>query len=349
MNLAKFKNICISIIILCIWGLVFWVSRIPFRKEPAPTPSPTLPKPVFVIITSPANEYVGTHLIQLKGQFVGYITNITYDVINPAGIQTNQRSFQINWGQGPEDVTTNYFECPDVSLSIGTNFIILHTFFENGRNLMNHVKCVLDYSNSTNRPHLKLLWPPNETVIAGCEFTLEAQVKDPSTTVHVTVSHQNASPLEFDDAVISHDGSVFVKDLPLEVGTNDVNVMIKDEAGNSDSAHLSVVGSPVKISMRPIHFQRTNHLSVAVSGLINDPSLTVLINGVPAVVSRNGQWKVDDLRLPWSRNIYPPPRPGFLPNVPLYFAVSAFKGKTLIATQRFVVGDPGLSPWTSWR
>jgi hypothetical protein len=81
-------------------------------------------------------------------------------------------------------------------------------------------------------------------------FTLQAQVADPTTTIHVSVSRQSTPPLEFDDAIVEHDGWVIVKDLPLEDGTNVISVVAKDAAGNSSTTNLNIYGSPVKITMR---------------------------------------------------------------------------------------------------
>jgi hypothetical protein len=255
MKFAGFKIIAIIVIVSGLLGGAFWVSRVPYREnEPIPAPATssaaTPPKPILVVITSPTNGFVGAPVIQLKGHFVGIISSITYDVINSEGCRTNQRNYAINWGPGPEEIATNYFECPDLLISKGTNRIVLHTLFDDGRTLTNQVTYVLDYASWTNPPEIKILWPSTETSIAGSMFTLQAQVADPTTTIHVSVSRQSTPPLEFDDAIVEHDGWVIVKDLPLEDGTNVISVVAKDAAGNSSTTNLNIYGSPVKITMR---------------------------------------------------------------------------------------------------
>ena len=348
MKFARFKTIAIIVIVLgVLWG-AFWVSRVPYRGDepipapatsPAATPASTPPKRILVVITSPTNGYVGAPLIQLKGYFVGSISSMTYDVLNSEGSRTNQINYAINWGQGPEEVATNYFECPDLPLSKGTNRIVLHTRFEDDRTLTNQVTYVLDFSNWTNPPEIKILWPSNETSIAGSMFTLQAQVADPTTTIHVSVSRPSTPPLGFDDAIVEHNGRVIVKDLPLEDGTNVISVVAKHAAGNSSITNLNIYGSPVKITIRPINQNQSNRQFVNVSGMISDASLTVWVNGQQATVSTNGQWQADNVTFMQTRTIYsfkPGFRqPGYRPNATFYLTVSAFKEKAMIATQRF--------------
>jgi hypothetical protein len=300
-------------------------------------PAPTPPKPIFVVITSPTNGVVSTPSIQLKGYFVGSISSLAYDMINSEGCQTNQGNYAIKWG--PEGVATNYFESSYLSLSKGTNLIVLHTSFDDGRTLTNQVTCMLDYGKSTNPPEIKIMWPPNETSIGGSMFTLQAQIADPSTTIRVSVSRQSVPPLEFDDAIIEHSGLVIVKDLPLEDGTNVISVVAKDAAGNSNTTNLNIYGSPVKITMRPVNPEQFNQQFATISGTISDASLTVWVNGQQATVSTNGQWKADGVTYVQTRSIHSL-KPGFhqfghRSNVTFYFTVSAFKEKAMIVTQRF--------------
>ena len=172
-------------------------------------------------------------------------------------------------------------------------------------------------------------------------FTLQAQVADPTTTIHVSVSRQSAPPLEFDDAIVEHNGRVTLKDLPLEDGTNVISVVAKDAAGNSSTTNLNIYGSPVKITVRPINADQFYQQFATVSGMISDASLTVWVNGQQATVSANGQWTADNVNVTQTRTM-PFFEPGFhrfgsRPNATLSFTVSAYKEKTMVATQRFEV------------
>jgi hypothetical protein len=352
MKLASFKIIAAIVIVLGLLGGAFWVSRVPYQENepipasapspvatPAPMPPAAPPKPIAVVITSPTNGIVGSPFIQLKGYSVGDIVIISYDLANSEWCRTNQRNYSINRNGESEAVNTNYFECSNIPLAKGTNLIDLHTVFYDGRTLTNQVTCVLDYASWTNPPEIKILWPSNETSVAGSMFTLQAQVADPTTAIHVSVSREGTPSLEFDDAIVEHNGQVIVKDLPLEEGTNVISVVAKDAAGNSSTTNLNICGSPVKITMRPISLEQLNQQFVTVSGMISDASLTVWVNGQQAIVSTNGQWKADNVTFMQTRTMhsFKPGfhRPGYRPNITFYLTVSAFKEKAMVATQRF--------------
>jgi hypothetical protein len=170
-------------------------------------------------------------------------------------------------------------------------------------------------------------------------FTLQAEVADPTTTIHVSVSRRSSPSLGFDDAIVEHNGQVTLKDLPLEEGTNVISVVAKDAAGNFSTTNLNIYGSPIKITMRPINADRFYQQFATVSGMISDASLTVWVNDQQAIVSTNGQWTADNVTFMKNRTTHSF-KPefhqfGYRPNVAFNFTVSAFKEKTMVATQRF--------------
>lgn len=338
MKFARFKTIAVIAIVLGLLGVSFWVSRIPYRESSKPVITTPL-KPIFLVITSPTNRVVSTPVIQLRGLVVGDVSSIAYDLANSEGYKTNQGNYVISWSPGPEEAATNRFECLDIPLSKGTNLIDVHAFFDDGRALTNRFVYELDYRSLTNPPAIQILWPSNKTSIAGSTFTLQAQVADPSITIHVSMSNPGTPTLEFDDATVERNGKVTVKDLPIESGTNVISVLAKDVVGNSSVTNLNIYGSPVKITVRPVNFGRFNQQSITVSGTINDANLTVYVNGRQATVSTNGQWKADGVNFARTRVTHPFRRdfgpPGYRSGVEFYITVSAFKEKAMIATQRF--------------
>lgn len=350
MKLARSKIIAIVVIVFGLLGGAFWVSQVTYRGDEsipaltsssAPIPPAVPPKPIFVVIASPTNRIVGFPVIQLKGYSLGDIVTINYDLVNSESCRTNQRNYFISRGGESEEVNTNHFECSNIPLANGTNTIDLHTIFYDGRTFTNHITYVLDSGSWTNPPEIKILWPSNDTSIAGSMFTLQAQVADPTTTIHVSMFHRGAPPLEFDDAIVERDGRVIAKDLPLADGTNMISVIVRDAAGNSSTTNLGIYGSTVKITMRPLKLEMLNKQLATVSGTISNPGLTVKVNGQLATVFTNSQWKADNVTLE-QRRFMPSfkrgaQRFGYRSNVILYFTVSAFKEKAVIATQRFEV------------
>jgi hypothetical protein len=119
-------------------------------------------------------------------------------------------------------------------------------------------------------------------------------------------------------------------------------VVARDAAGNSSTTNLNIYESPIKITMRPINPEQLNQQFATVSGMVSDASLTVLVNGQPADVSTNGQWQADNVTLSQTRTMHSF-KPGFQRfghglNFTFYITISAFKEKTMIATQRFEAG-----------
>jgi hypothetical protein len=294
-----------------------------------------------VFIDSPTNGLVAVPAIQIRGRIVGNISNIACDVFASGNSRTNRRNYSIRWGFGPEETATNHFVCSGLLLSKGTNLIVLRTDFDDGRKLTNQVTCVLDYSKFTNPPDLKIIWPTNYSSIGGATFNLQAQVADASTAIHVSISRSNRSPLEFDDAIVSGNGGVILKDLPLEDGTNFINVVAKDAAGNSNAVKMILFKSPVEITIRPINFDQINRRLLTVIGIISDPTLAVWVNDHQATVAANGQWKAEGVGFQGGGMAFSP-RPEFRrldrrPRPAFYLTVSAFSGKKMVATQQFEV------------
>jgi hypothetical protein len=75
--------------------------------------------------------------------------------------------------------------------------------------------------------------------------------------------------------------------------------------------------------------------------MISDASLKVWVNDQQATVSANGQWQADNVNFMQIQMMHPfnPGfhRPGYQSNIIIYLTVSAFKEKTMIATQRFEI------------
>jgi hypothetical protein len=91
--------------------------------------------------------------------------------------------------------------------------------------------------------------------------------------------------------------------------------------------------------MRPIDADQFYQQFATVSGIISDASLTVWVDGQQATVSTNGQWTADNVTVTQTRTMhsFEPgfQRFGYRPNATFSFTVSAYKEKTLVATQRF--------------
>jgi hypothetical protein len=251
--------------------------------------------PVFVI-TKPIASIVSKPMIQLQGLVSEPLSELTYDVSNAAGVFTNQQGY---WQPSFYDTnlltfTTNSFQCYDIPLTNGLNTITLHATDLEGNNATTNFNCTLNYAGATNSPVLNLVWPQNGTAISGSNFTLQAQVDDPTATIAASIVDTNGDT-NVVQGLVERDGTVWIQNLPLAAGTNTVTLTATDAAGNASSNSFDVVQSSVSLSIDPISDDQLNQSSVTVYGTVSDATLSVYVNGVQATVNDDGTWEADSV------------------------------------------------------
>ncbi|HMD54137.1 MAG TPA: hypothetical protein VKJ65_06300, partial [Phycisphaerae bacterium] len=142
----------------------------------------------------------------------------------------------------------------------------------------------------TTPPTLNVLWPQNGTVIAGSNFTMQAQVDDNTATVITVINGQTNT------ALVERDGTVWVNNLPLNSGTNELALMATDAAGNSSTINLTLIQSSVTVNVDPISEDQANQSSVTVTGTSSDPSINITVNGTNAYyIDDFGDWEADEV------------------------------------------------------
>jgi hypothetical protein len=222
----------------------------------------------------------------LQGYASHPLNILTFDVSNAAGVFTNQTGFLTGQFYDTNQLayTTNYFECSGVVLSSGTNLVTLHAadWAGNATNL----SFTLDYSVNTNPPALSLVWPQDGTLISGSNFTLQAQVSDPTVTITASVNGSTTSGL------VEQNGSVWVQNLPLNAGTNAVTLTASNVFGGVTATNFNVIENDVGLVINPLTSGWLNQASVYVTGYIGDPiDDSVWVNGVQATVNDDGSWE----------------------------------------------------------
>ena len=171
-------------------------------------------------------------------------------------------------------------------MNSGTNIITLHATDWAGNTA--NVSFTVIYSPDTNPPVLNLVWPQDGTVISGSNFTLQAQVSDPTATVTASINGNAVQGL------VEQSGSVWVQNLPLNAGTNAMTLTATNVFGVSVT-DFNVIGNDVGLVIDPLPDDQLNQPLVTVTGSINDPSDTVTVNDVQANVdSETGYWEADE-------------------------------------------------------
>jgi len=253
--------------------------------------------PPILTITNPANGIVSRPIIQMQGCANESLSSLTYDVSNASGVWTNLTGYVT--GQFCDTnllaITTNYFQCYNIALtSNGVNFITLHAADLAGNTTTTNFNFRLDASADTNPPALTVIWPQSGTYVSGSNFTLQAQVSDPMSTVTASIVDANGDTNTV-QGLVEQSGLVWVQDLPLASNVNMLTVTATDAVGNTSATNLTLFQSSVIVTMNPLAGDQFNQSSVSVSGTISDPSYTLTVNGMSATVNSDGTWGADNV------------------------------------------------------
>jgi hypothetical protein len=197
----------------------------------------------------------------------------------------------------PEFVfTTNFFQLYDINLAKGKNCITIHVRDNSGRQYSTRRFYTLDYTGDKIPPVLTLIWPTNNCEVAGDDFTLNARVDDNNATIKTTIKDAQGGIHE-GYAIVERNGLVWVKNLPVSPGSNEVTVVATDAAGNSSTNRFNVGRSSVTVTMQPLEPDQLNKPLVNVHGTVSDVSCGVKVNGVEATVHSDGTWEAQKVRV----------------------------------------------------
>jgi hypothetical protein len=186
--------------------------------------------------------------------------------------------------------TTNFFQIFDLRLAEGKNRITIHIKDQNGKQYSTKQCYILDLTSDKTPPVLTLIWPTNNCKVAGDNFELQAQVDDNNATIKTTIKNSEGQIHE-GYAIVERDGKVWVKNLPVNPGSNEVTVVATDAAGNSSTNRFNVGRSSVSVAMQPLDPAELNKPFVNVHGTVSDATHGVKVNGVEATVHPDGTWE----------------------------------------------------------
>jgi hypothetical protein len=192
--------------------------------------------------------------------------------------------------------TTNFFQLYDINLAKGKNRITIHVRDENGRQYSTKRFYTLDYTSDKTPPVLMLIWPTNNCEVAGDGFELQAKVDDNNATIKTTIKDAQGKIHE-GYAIVERSGLVWVKNLPVHPGSNEVTVVATDAAGNSSTNRFNVGRSSVTVTMQPLEPDQLNKALVNVHGTVSDATCGVKVNGVEATVHLDGTWEAQKVQV----------------------------------------------------
>lgn len=241
--------------------------------------------PPLLVITNPVPGTVSKPVIQLQGYVSETLSNFTYDLSNALAVITNQpvaitgefadtNSFAI---------TTNYFQIYDLFLTNGANVVTLHAKGFSGTTTTTNYTFTLDYSGDTTPPVITVAYPLTNSLVASSNFTLLGYLDDDTATL--TVSNNDGSQTL--SALVERGGTFSAPNLNLPNPTNTFTLFATDAAGNVTNQQLTVLQSPLTLTVTnptPDQFSQSNF---TVTGGISDSTQSVWVNGIQATVTGN--------------------------------------------------------------
>ncbi len=125
--------------------------------------------PPTIVITNPTETMTSQPIIQIQGYSDEPLASIRYDVIsamnaikNQEGGVTHQSVDRISL-----QITTNFFECVDVDLALGTNTILLRCEDRAGNVRTKTLTYVLDFDFDKTPPVISLIYPRDGRLDSG--------------------------------------------------------------------------------------------------------------------------------------------------------------------------------------
>lgn len=251
--------------------------------------------PPDIVITSPASNVTAQPLIDLRGYSPEPLLNLSYDVANDAGLQTNRRGAVTDqcFDQNTHEFSTNSFLCWDIKLTNGVNTITLRATDLAGNVSTNVFTYTLDLALGTNPPALSLYWPQDGEIVSGSVFTVRGQLDDPTATLAAQIT-DTAGNTTVVKGLVERNGLVWVENLPLASGTNTVTLTMTNAAGYSSTTNFTVVHSDdVNLTIDDVPPDQLSTRVVTVTGTIDSADYAVWVNGVAAtnmIDMQDGTW-----------------------------------------------------------
>jgi Glucodextranase, domain B len=255
--------------------------------------------PPLLVITNPTTSATSKPMIQLKGYSPEPLTSLTFNVTNSQETNTfgeglvTEQYFDTNLFA----LTTNWFECLDIGLAQGTNFVSLRATDRAGNVTVTNLVYVFSTNGDTTPPAITLFWPQDGTQISGTNFTLRGLLDDETANLTAQIVGTNGIT-NIVSGLVERDGKFWAENLPLNPGTNTVTITATDAAGNMSVTNINVFPSSVALT---IDCPSTNELwnqTLTVTGTIADSSdYTVWVNGTKATASGTS-WTATNVYLP---------------------------------------------------
>jgi hypothetical protein len=238
-----------------------------------------------------------TNLSALSGSRA--LRALTWRVVDANG-DTNSGSGMVvaqSWNLSDGYHTTNWFQCVDLALALGTNWISIQAVDWAGTISETNFAYVFGTNGDTTAPALRLVWPQDGTQVSGDKLTVQAWTDDDTATVALLYTNTEGT-VQLVRGLVERGGNVWVEGVPLTGGTNSVTLAVTDAAGNVSKTNFSVIYSTVTLTITPLSQEQMRYGYATVKGTVSDPDCTITINGVQGTNYGDGTWAAENVPLP---------------------------------------------------
>ena len=192
---------------------------------------------------------------------------------------------------------TNWFQCVDLALALGTNWISIQAADRAGNVATTNFFYVFDTNGDITPPALTMVWPQNRIQVSGDSLTIQAWTDDDTANVALQYTDTNGT-MQTVSGLVERGGNVWVN-VPLAADTNGFNLVTTDAAGNASTIAFIVVRSSVDMWVVPLSQDQMQYGYATVMVAVIDPDCTeVTVNGVQGTNNEYGYWEVDNVPLP---------------------------------------------------
>ena len=227
------------------------------------------------------------------------VSSLTWTLIDANGNTNSGNGAVVRQGWSLSDPfhTTNWFQCVDLPLALGTNSISIRAVDWVGSVAVTNFAYIFDTNGDSTPPSLTLLWPQDASQVSGNSFIVQARTDDDTAAVALQYTDANGM-VQTVNGLIERGGNMWVPSVPLVAGTNRVSLTATDAAGNMSTNNFTVVQNSVALTVSPVSQRLLQYCSAPVSVTVGAAASAVTVNGLPGTSADGLYWTVESVPLP---------------------------------------------------
>jgi hypothetical protein len=252
--------------------------------------------PLGLVLTNLPSLSGSRPFIDPAGYTTRALSSLTWTLVDANGNTNSGNGAVIGQGWNLADPfhVTNWFQCVDLALAPGTNWISIRAVDWVGSVAVTNFAYIFDTNGDSTPPSLTLLWPPDGSQVSGDSFTVQASTDDDTASVALQYTDANGI-LQTVNGLVERGGNVWLPGVPLAAGTNHFCLTATDAAGNTSTNNFTVVQNSVALTIAPLSQFAMEFAYAPVCVTVGRPASTVAVNGAPASSFDGINWQATNL------------------------------------------------------